>query len=149
MSMGEINQVKMWADQASRTYTELHNQLDALHLEHAQLLRERNKLIDERDAAREKIARIMAGLEGCCMTCEPVGVRNQQMERDIDDLKVCLNATADQVRAQHLEMDTLRAERDAARREVLLWVKERCSWVELEKEIKQRGWTCFRQEDFK
>jgi uncharacterized coiled-coil DUF342 family protein len=77
MSMGEINQVKMWADQASRTYTELHNQLDALHLEHAQLLRERNELV---------------------------------------------------------------AERDAARREVLLWVKERCSWVELEKEIKQRGW---------
>jgi hypothetical protein len=41
----------------------------------------------ERDAAREKVARIMAGLEGCCMTCEPVGMRNQQMERDIETLK--------------------------------------------------------------
>jgi hypothetical protein len=32
------------------------------------------------------------------------------------------------------------AERDEARREVLLWVKERCSWAELAQEIKQRGW---------
>ncbi len=77
MTMDEINQVRIWADRASRTYTELHNKLDALHLEHAQLLRERNELV---------------------------------------------------------------AERDAARREVLLWVKERCSWGELETEIKQRGW---------
>lgn len=51
----------------------------------------------ERDAAREKVARIMAGLEGCCMMCEPVGVRNQQMEQDIT---------------------TLQAERDLLRREV-------------------------------
>lgn len=34
----------------------------------------------------------------------------------------------------------LTAERDEARREVLLWVKERCSWVELTAEIKTRGW---------
>jgi hypothetical protein len=53
----------------------------------------------ERDAAREKVARIMAGLEGCCMTCEPVGLRNQQMQRDIE---------------------TLKAERDEARRWVVL-----------------------------
>jgi hypothetical protein len=38
------------------------------------------------------------------------------------------------------ENATLTAERDEARREVLLWVKERCSWVELTKEIKTRGW---------
>jgi hypothetical protein len=34
----------------------------------------------------------------------------------------------------------LTAERDEARREVLLWVKERCSWAELTEEIKKRGW---------
>ncbi len=37
-------------------------------------------------------------------------------------------------------IDNLRSERDEARREILLWVKERCSWVELTEEIKQRGW---------
>ena len=42
-------------------------------------------------------------------------------------------------------VDALR-ERDEARREVLLWVKERCSWVELTQEIKQRKWE-YLQED--
>ena len=42
---------------------------------------------------------------------------------------------------------SLRAERDEARREVLLWVKERCSWAELAQEIKQRGWDCFKKEE--
>lgn len=41
----------------------------------------------------------------------------------------------------------LTAERDEARREVLLWVKERCSWAELAQEIKQRGWDCFKKEE--
>jgi len=39
-----------------------------------------------------------------------------------------------------VEAGKLKAERDEARREVLLWVKERCSWAELAQEIKQRGW---------
>ena len=98
----------------------------------------------ERDAAREKIARIMSGLEGCCMTCEPVGVRNQQMERDIADLKVCVNASADQVRAQHAELETLKAERDEARR----WF---CQHVELPlggdgtRVAQGHGWDCFKE----
>lgn len=62
MSMGEINQVKMWADQASRTYTELQSRLDALHLEHAQLLRERNNLIEERDELRREVC-VWQGLD--------------------------------------------------------------------------------------
>jgi hypothetical protein len=37
-------------------------------------------------------------------------------------------------------IDNLTAERDEARREILLWVKERCSWAELTEEIKKRGW---------
>jgi len=37
----------------------------------------------QRDEAKSKVERIMSGREGCCMTCEPVGVRNQQMQRDI------------------------------------------------------------------
>ena len=38
------------------------------------------------------------------------------------------------------EIEQLRKERDEARREILLWVKDRCSWVELTAEIKTRGW---------
>jgi hypothetical protein len=34
----------------------------------------------------------------------------------------------------------LTTERDEARREILLWVKERCSWAELSQEVKKRGW---------
>jgi hypothetical protein len=33
----------------------------------------------------------------------------------------------------------LEAERDEARREILMWIKQRCSWIELTQEIKQRG----------
>ena len=34
-----------------------------------------------------RLNRIMEGLEGSCMTCEPVGVRNQQMEQHIKKLQ--------------------------------------------------------------
>jgi hypothetical protein len=67
-----------------------------------------------------KLNRIMEGLEGCCMTCEPVGVRNQQME-------------------QHIK--TLQAERDEARRMVC-----RCQFTMTELQhdyAKDKGWDCF------
>ena len=59
--------------------------MEASHI--AELKEQVRTIALERDAAREKVAKIMAGLEGCCMTCEPVGARNQQMERDIETLK--------------------------------------------------------------
>lgn len=37
-------------------------------------------------------------------------------------------------------VERLTAERDSARREVLLWLGERCSRKELTQEIKKRGW---------
>ena len=42
-------------------------------------------------------------------------------------------------------VDALR-ERDEARREILLWVKERCSWAELAQEIKQRKWEYLKED---
>ena len=87
---------------------------------HASLL----KAQAERDQAQSKVERIMSGLEGCCMTCEPVGVRNQQME-------------------QHIK--TLQAERDEARREVCAWqggISENL-WADI---AKLRGWDCFVEE---
>jgi chromosome segregation ATPase len=73
----------------------------------------------QRDEAKFKIERIMSGLEGCCMTCEPVGVRNQQME-------------------QHIK--TMQAERDEARREVskLMGGSAEQHWY-----ANRRGWDCF------
>jgi hypothetical protein len=44
------------------------------------------------------------------------------------------------------EIEQLRAERDEARREVLLWVKERCSWRELSQEIKKRKWEYLKED---
>jgi hypothetical protein len=43
-------------------------------------------------------------------------------------------------------IDNLTSERDEARREVLLWVKERCSWAELTDEIKKRGWEYLKED---
>jgi hypothetical protein len=43
-------------------------------------------------------------------------------------------------------IDNLTAERDEARREILLWVKERCSWAELSQEIKKRGWEYLKED---
>ena len=74
---------------------------------------------DELSRLRDKVARIMEGMEGCCMTCEPVGARNQQMEREIA---------------------TLKAERDEARREVskLMGGSAEQHWY-----ANRRGWDCF------
>jgi len=78
----------------------------------------------ERDEAKSKLGRIMEGLEGTCMTCEPVGVRNQQMERDIE---------------------TLKAERDEARREVCAW-QGATSGKSFKDIATIRGWDCFKED---
>ena len=77
----------------------------------------------ERDSAREKIDRIMSGLEGCCMTCEPIGVRNQQMEHEIA---------------------TLKAERDEARRRLCIWAQDD-SHGDGREYAKEQGWDCFKE----
>jgi hypothetical protein len=69
-----------------------------------------------------KLDRIMEGLEGTCMTCEPVGVRNQQMTQDIK---------------------TLKAERNVARREVC---RSRASCIQGKSPLhiaEALGWDCF------
>ena len=80
----------------------------------------------ERDEAQAKYARIFKGLEGSCMTCEPVGVRNQQME-------------------QHIKK--LQAERDEARREVC-----QCRSTSYPHDMREvyeiadsRGWDCYEE----
>jgi hypothetical protein len=64
-----------------------------------------------------------------------------------DCLAPCLmDEAADEiVRLERVVMDLI-AERDEARREILLWVKERCSWAELSDEIKKRGWEYLKED---
>ena len=64
-----------------------------------------------------------------------------------DCLAPCLmDEAADEiVRLERVVLDLI-AERDEARREVLLWVKERCSWAELSDEIKKRGWEYLKED---
>jgi len=71
-----------------------------------------------------KLDRIMEGLEGTCMTCEPVGVRNQQMQRDIK---------------------MLQDQRDEARREVCAW-QGATSGKSFRDTAVLRGWDCFMDE---
>jgi septal ring factor EnvC (AmiA/AmiB activator) len=58
------------------------------------------RLREERDEAQAKYERIFKGLEGSCMSCEPVGVRNQQMEQHIKKLQ----AERDEARRSVCEM---------------------------------------------
>ena len=115
----------------------------------------------ERDQDREKIERIMDGLEGCCMTCEPVGARNQQMQRDIEDgieeitkLRRRCDVEAshiaelkDQIRSLRALLAVALEQRDEARREVCWRYTSTLSSQHLF--AKDRGWDCFRQEDTK
>jgi len=80
--------------------------------------------VQERDEAKSKVERIMEGLEGTCMTCEPVGVRNQQMVQDIK---------------------TLQDQRDEARREVCAW-QGATSGKSFKDTAAVRGWNCFNED---
>ncbi len=57
-----------------------------------------------------------------------------------------MDEAADEIERLERANIKLTAERDEARREVLLWIKERCSWIELAKEIKQRGWEYLKED---
>ena len=43
------------------------------------------------------------------------------------------------------ELDQVRAERDEARREIVLLLNGCCSWSKLTQEMKKRGWDCFKE----
>ena len=60
-----------------------------------------------------------------------------------DEEREYLNETIRSLNSQLV--DALR-ERDEARREILMWVKERCSWAELTQEIKQRVWEYLKED---
>ena len=112
------------ADAIERTETLLREQTQKA-IEAAFALREAKR---ERDEAQAKYERIFKGLEGSCMSCEPVGVLNQQMEQQIK---------------------TLIAERDEARREVCQ--RGSTSYPHDMKEVYEiadsRGWDCFKDID--
>jgi DNA repair ATPase RecN len=85
---------------------------------------------DELSRLRAKLDRIMEGFEGTCMTCEPVGSRNQQLEQM---LKVM------QEQVEHYVQ-----ERDEARREVCNLNAEEYGSTP-EHHADGRGWNCFKE----
>jgi hypothetical protein len=91
---------------------------------HASLVKARA----ERDQAQSKVERIMSGLEGCCMTCEPIGVRNQQMVKDIK---------------------TMQDQRDEARREIcefaVGWQRAGMRVQHPQQYAHERGWDCYKE----
>lgn len=107
--------------------------MEAAHI--AELKEQVRTIALERDAAREKIARIVDGMEGCCMACEPVGVRNQQLEGMLEVMRE--------------QVEHYVSERDEARREVcILIAKHSSDPIPDEKYFvcATRGWDCFREE---
>jgi hypothetical protein len=84
------------ADAIERTETLLPEQTQKA-IEAAFALREAKR---ERDEAQAKYERIFKGLEGSCMSCEPVGALNQQMEQQIKKLQ----AERDEARRSVCEM---------------------------------------------
>ena len=69
--------------------------------------------------------------------------------REIEILDISLRASGDQVRAQHQEIENLKAERDrllAERDEARRWLCQRLAWDtggDGTNEAKERGWDCF------
>lgn len=106
-------------DEAAYAIISLRNEC-AIKVAHiAELKAQVRTIALERDEARERFGRIIAGLEGFCITCEPVNVRNQQMEREIA---------------------TLKAERDEARLEVCQLLAQFPGSGASEGYAEERGW---------
>ncbi len=114
------------------------------------------RLREERDEAQTKYARIFKGLEGSCMSCEPVGVLNQQMEQQINRLRKERDEMHRDLRKAETECSMLRiecgvitAERDEARREICQF--RSTSYPHDMKEVYEiadsRGWDCFKDID--
>jgi uncharacterized coiled-coil DUF342 family protein len=115
-----------------------------------------NRLRKERDEAQAKYERIFKGLEGSCMSCEPVGALNQQMEQQINRLRKERDEMHRDLRKAETECSMLRiecgvitAERDEARREVCQ--RGSISYPHDMKEVYEiadsRGWDCFKDID--
>ena len=67
-------------------------QRDSLYGEVCRLETHRDDLMRERDELRQIIVDIEEGFEGCCHTCEPVGVMNHKLREERDEARrwVCI-----------------------------------------------------------
>jgi len=93
------------------------------------------RLTAEHDALRRTLALIMEGLEGTCMTCVPIGVRNQQLQQDIKTLQ-----SMDETMKLRQQVAELRAERDALRRTLARMYMDPNAFATA------KGWDCFERE---
>lgn len=67
-------------------------QRDSLYGEVCRLETHRDELMRERDELQQIIVDIKEGFEGCCHTCEPVGVMNHKLRKERDEARrwVCI-----------------------------------------------------------
>ena len=70
----------------------------------------------------------------------------EQLRKERDEMQGELRKAETESSMLRVECGVIAAERDEARREILMWVKERCSWIELTQEIKQRGWEYLKED---
>jgi hypothetical protein len=67
----------------------------------------------------------------------------------VDRLRINWTSLTDNQNAERNEaadeIERLRAERDEARREIVLLLNGCCSWSKLTQEIKKRGWECLKE----
>ena len=96
-------------------------------------------LVNERDEAYEQLDRYKNGYEGGCHACEVVAVHNQELlaEREL------LRSTVTDCR---IEIESIHAERDEARREVCEML-ERDAGFAAHRQAESRGWDCFKERD--
>lgn len=87
------------------------------------------------------------------MEYEDLLMRNQQYTAEIERLTKELTATNDYLAECRQDIQIMfgivrdiTAERDEARKEMMMWLGERCSKKELKKEYKRRGWEYLREE---
>ena len=66
--------------------------------------------------------------------------------RDEHEIPVIASIDLGDLVALQAAIVRLTVERDEARREICVWVKERCSWAELSDEIKKRGWEYLKED---
>jgi cell division protein FtsB len=81
------------------------------------------------------VTRIMEGVEGTCMTCVPIGIRNQQLQQDIKTLQ-----STDETMQLRQQVAELRAERDALRRTLARMYMDPNAFATA------KGWDCFERE---
>jgi len=104
------------------------------------------RLRAERDEARQEVCRRQKRSVVFDEALAEANRRGWDCFKDLDEPVRNADEFRETLTELQQRVETLTAERDEARREILLWVKERCSWAELSQEIEKRGWEYLKED---